>query len=264
MITLAEIAAALEETAPLTLQEPYDNTGWQVLARPAATACTGVLTCVDVTPAVVDEASALGYNLIVSHHPVLFRGVKQLVGATQPQRVVAQAIARGISIYSCHTAIDSARHGVSAQLAHRLGLTSVEVLEPKAADPHCGLGAIGTLPEPLTAIELAAKVKSAYASPVVRCSALMPHAPISVVALCGGSGSDLIPSAIARGAQAFVTSDTSHHAFVDFSPEIFIIDTGHFEAEKCTNDIFYHIIKEKFHNFAVTSAKADVNPIIYL
>lgn len=124
---IGEIIAAIESVAHPGFQEDWDNTGLQVGNR--LTECTGVLVCVDVTPAIVDEAVELGCNLIVSHHPLLFKGVKRLTGATPVEVSVMNAIAAGVSVYSCHTAIDNVPGGVSAAMARMLGIDVRRVLE---------------------------------------------------------------------------------------------------------------------------------------
>ncbi len=125
-----EIIRTIEKFAPPSLQEPWDNTGLQVGVLGAE--CTGVLICFDVTPEVVEEAIKLGYNLIISHHPLFFKGEKRLTGATPQQVCAINAISAGISIYSTHTASDSTKGGVSYLLAKRLGVTPMKVLSPLA------------------------------------------------------------------------------------------------------------------------------------
>lgn len=125
-----QVIKALENFAHPSLQESWDNTGLQV--GTLGQECTGVLICMDVTPAVVEEAVALDYNLIVSHHPLFFKGVKRLTGETPQQVAAMNAIAAGISIYSTHTAIDSTKGGVSYALARAIGVTPAKVLDPLA------------------------------------------------------------------------------------------------------------------------------------
>lgn len=127
---IGEILAAIEAVAPLTLQEEWDNCGLQVGNR--AQECTGVLVCVDATEATVAEATERGCNLIVSHHPLIFKGIKSLVGRTPVERTIIAAIRAGVSIYSSHTAMDNAPGGVSHAMAAKLG---VEVLRPLAPLP---------------------------------------------------------------------------------------------------------------------------------
>lgn len=122
------IIALIERFASPSLQEKWDNTGLQV-GSPLVE-CTGVLVCLDPTPAVVDEAIAAGCNLIISHHPLFFKPVKRLTGATMPEATALKAIAAGITIYSTHTACDSALGGVSYALAKILGIEPMRTLAP--------------------------------------------------------------------------------------------------------------------------------------
>lgn len=122
------IIAAIERMASPSLQEKWDNTGLQV-GSPLVE-CTGVLVCLDPTPAIVEEAKALGCNLIISHHPLFFKPVKRLTGATVPQATALAAISAGITIYSTHTACDSAQGGVSYALASALGIEPKRTLAP--------------------------------------------------------------------------------------------------------------------------------------
>ncbi len=132
-MTIGEILAQVEQFAPPAYQESWDNTGLQVGTRAAE--CSGVLLCVDVTPAIVEEAISKHCNLIISHHPLIFKGLKRITGATPVEVSVLNAIAAGVSIYSCHTAVDNTPGGVSYAMAERLGLTVRRALSPIA--PRC-------------------------------------------------------------------------------------------------------------------------------
>ena len=262
-MTINSIIGAIQEVAPTSLQEGYDNSGLQL--GDASKECTGILLCVDVTPERVDEAIARGCNLIVSHHPLLFHGLKQITGATPQQQAVIRAIEAGVAIYSAHTSLDNAPGGVSAWLARELGLNYTGPLCPISADmPQAGAGALTTAATPLTAAMLADRVKKACGSPVCRCTTPPQGAVITRIAMCGGSGGSMIPDAIAAGAQAYITSDVRYHDFLDYADRIFIIDIGHFESEECTKRIFYHIITQKFPNFAVHYSDSEKNPINYI
>ena len=129
MAKIKEIADALEMFAPLPLQDGFDNAGLQVGLT--ETEVTGVLLCLDVTEKIVDEAVALGCNLIVSHHPLIFSPLKKITGATYVERCVMKAMAAGIAIYSAHTNIDNAIGGVNYRIAEILGLKNLKVLVPK-------------------------------------------------------------------------------------------------------------------------------------
>ncbi len=126
---IKDIVCALERFAPLPLQDGWDNAGLQVGLTEAEV--TGALLCLDVTEAVVDEAVALGYNLIISHHPLIFGGLKSITGKSYVERCVMKAIRHGITICSHHTNMDNAMGGVNHRMAEKLGLTNLRFLAPK-------------------------------------------------------------------------------------------------------------------------------------
>ncbi|MDE6824358.1 MAG: Nif3-like dinuclear metal center hexameric protein [Duncaniella sp.] len=264
-VTLADIVGCIEDFASPGIQEKWDNTGWQLCPLPVSTPCTGAMLCLDVTPEVVAEAKAEGCNLIISHHPLIFKGLRHITGASPVERAVISAISGGIAVYSSHTALDSASEGVSHRLGSMLGLTGMAVLAPQPGSQSTGLGIAGDYAEPLTIGDFIDRVKEVYGAPVVRRSA-GPEGltAISRVALCSGSGGEFVTDAIAAGADAYITSDTRYHDFVDHGKEILMIDTGHYESEICTKSIFSDIISEKFPNFAVRQSRAEQNPVRYV
>ncbi|MDE6464188.1 MAG: Nif3-like dinuclear metal center hexameric protein [Muribaculaceae bacterium] len=127
---LSYVIAAIEEFAPRALQESWDNSGLQIGLPPGSDECTGVLLCVDVTEAIIAEAVEAGCNLVLSHHPLIFKGLKSLSGRTPSERAAAAAIRAGVAVYSAHTSLDSTRGGVSYAMAERLGARVLHVLEP--------------------------------------------------------------------------------------------------------------------------------------
>lgn len=129
-MTIAGIIQQLEQWAPPALQEDYDNCG--LLTGHAQWPCTGVLVSLDVTPDVVTEARERNCNLIVAHHPILFRGVKRLTGADYVQETLISAIKADIAIYAIHTNLDNVLHGVNGAMARRLQLTNCRILVPKS------------------------------------------------------------------------------------------------------------------------------------
>ena len=264
-MTLADIVQTIEAYASPALQESWDNTGWQIAPTDISDQCSGVMLCLDVTPAVVDEARARGCNLIISHHPLIFRGLRHITGATPAERAVIDAIRSGIAIYSSHTALDSAPGGVSYELGTLLGLTGMRPLAPSATGiAGAGLGVIGTAPGGcITRDALIADVKRVYSAPRVRVTAGRPG-DIRTIALSSGSGGEFITTAVTLGADAYITSDVRYHDFLDHGREILIIDTGHFESEICTKSIFSRIISQKFPNFAVHMATCEHNPVEYI
>ncbi|WP_300728357.1 Nif3-like dinuclear metal center hexameric protein [uncultured Bacteroides sp.] len=126
---IKEVVSALEMFAPLPLQNGFDNAGLQIGLTDAEAA--GALLCLDVTEAVVDEAIEKGCNLIVSHHPLLFKGLKSITGHDYVERCVMKAIKHDIVIVSMHTNLDNAPQGVNYKIAEKIGLKNLQVLEPK-------------------------------------------------------------------------------------------------------------------------------------
>ncbi len=132
MIKLKEITRTLERLAPLSFQESYDNSGLQV--GDPEMEINGILITLDVTEEVVEEAAVSGFNLILSHHPVIFGGLKSLTGRSAAERIVLEAIKKGIAIYSGHTNFDAVMGGVNTALANRLGLQDQKILDPRKGE----------------------------------------------------------------------------------------------------------------------------------
>lgn len=127
---IKELIDALEAWAPRSLQEDYDNCGLQV--GDAGAEVDAALVCLDCTEAVVEEAARLGCGLIISHHPVIFRGLRSLSGGGHVERTVLAAIRHGVALYAIHTNLDNVIDGVNGEIAARLGLAGLQVLDPKA------------------------------------------------------------------------------------------------------------------------------------
>ena len=126
---IAEIINHLENIAPPALQEDYDNAG--LLTGNAGWNCTGVLCTLDSTEAVVEEASAQNCNLIIAHHPIIFRGLKKITGKNYVEKTIISAIKNDIAIYAIHTNLDNIIYGVNHKIADRLGLQHRQILLPK-------------------------------------------------------------------------------------------------------------------------------------
>lgn len=127
-VTVSEVIRELEQLAPPALQESYDNAGIQC-GEPSAVV-TGVLITLDLTPEVVDEAIALGCNLVIAHHPVIFGSLKKITGATPTGRVLLKAIRHQITLYAAHTNLDNVTGGVNTMIARKLGLRHTRILQP--------------------------------------------------------------------------------------------------------------------------------------
>ncbi len=363
--TINDIINCIEEVAPTSLQESWDNCGLLVGSR--FDRATSALITLDVTEAVIDEAIDNQCNLVITHHPVIFSGIKKLTGKTDSERAIIKAIRNHIAIYAAHTNIDVASNGVSQKMAQVLGLKGIKVLAPQKGllkklvvfvplshadqvrkaffeagagtlgqydscsfnvpgtgtfrggpgtspfigekgefhsepeirietvvptflaakvvaamieahpyeevaydlypieNPHpgIGLGVIGTLEEPIEALEFLEKVKKAFACTALKYSPLLPG-KIKAVALCGGAGSSLIPDALRSSADVFITGDVKYHQFFEAENRIILVDIGHYESEQFTKELFFEIVTNKFPKFALRLSKTQTNPVNYL
>ena len=264
-VLVRDVIDVIRGFAPERVQESWDNSGLCVGDENAAV--TGVLVGFDCTPELVDEAAECGANLIVTHHPLIFGGLKRITPDDGVGLAVMKAIRAGISIYSAHTSADKVVGGVSWAMARRLSLEDVSILDPDRAvssDGHeYGLGIVGNLPESVPVEEIVKTVKEAFRIPVVKSSRLWPGLMVSRVAACGGSGSSLIAKARSAGAQLYLCGDISYHHF--FTPEGFVVmDVGHYESEVDIVDILFSLIRKNFHTFAVRVTRLDyTNPTYY-
>ena len=256
-----EVAGAIEEFAPLGLQESYDNSGLNVGSPDAEV--SGVLICVDVTDEVVDEALAVGANLIVSHHPLLFHPLRRLVGGDPAQRIAARCVIAGISLYAAHTNLDSADGGMSHALGRRLGLRDMRLLCPHAPGGHTGYGVVGELAEAVPILRFLSEVKRSLRCGAIRYSPLCRNT-VSRVALSTGAGASLIEAAAGAKADVYLSADFKYNDFFGPDGRLVVADVGHFESEYCAIDLLYDIITKKIANFAVRKSERSVNPINYL
>ncbi len=259
---ISEVVDALERFAPLPLQEGFDNAGLQVGLT--GEEVSGVLLCLDVTEKVVDEAVALGCNLIVSHHPLIFHALKRISDTDYVQRTVIKAIENKIAVVSMHTNYDNAMNGVNFKIAEKMSLSDCRFFAPKTVEGiECGSGVIGTLLESMSAEEFIYMLKSTFDVECVQCNQLLRR-KIEKVAICGGAGSFLLQDAIANGADAFVTGEMHYHEYFGREQEIQIAVIGHYQSEQYTNEIFKSIIVEKCPGVKTYLTKTNTNPIIYL
>ena len=254
---VGDITQALEQFAPLCIQEGWDNSGLCIGAPEDEV--HGVLIGFDCTPELIDEAVEKGCDLVVTHHPLIFKGLKRIQGGEPVTDAVIKAVRAGVAVYAAHTTADKVIAGVSGAMARRLGLTDIAVM---ADEGGYGLGAVGTLPRPMTGEEAIAYVKEKFGLKTVRAS--KPVDRVEKVAMCGGSGSSEIDAARATGAQLYISGDISYHHF--FQPEGFmVLDIGHFESEVDIVGILFKVIREKFPTFAVRISDnlGRSNPVRY-
>lgn len=271
-VKIYQVVDALEHYAPLPLQEGYDNAGLQV-GLTEAVEVSGALLCLDVTEDVVDEAIQKGCNLIVSHHPLIFRKLARISDENYVQRTVRKAIKNDITIVSMHTNMDAAKGGVNFKIAEKLGLRNLRFFggEKEIDGVKGGEGVIGEITDEtdtlhadgIAADDLVLMLRERFQAECVQCNQLLRR-PIRKVALCGGAGSFLLDAAIAAGADAFITGEMHYHEFFGHEQEIQICVIGHYQSEQFTSEIFRSIITEKCPGVKCEISEINTNPIIYL
>ena len=254
--------SALERFAPLPLQESWDNAGLQVGLT--ETEVSGALLCLDVNERIVDEAIRKGCNLIVSHHPLLFRGLKTISDLTDVQRTVMKAIENRLCVISMHTNMDDAKGGVNFRIALKLGLNDVQFFASKLVDGiEAGSGVVGKLAEPMAADDFILKVKKTFGVECAMCNELLRR-PVSKVAICGGAGDFLLDEALKTGADAFITGEMHYHQYFGYEQQIQICVIGHYQSEQFTSEVFQEIIQEACPGVKTCIAETCTNPILYI
>ena len=262
-MNIKQITDFLESYAPLQYQESYDNCG--LIVGDDKTEIKGALITLDCTEAVIDEAIAKGCNLVIAHHPIIFRGLKKLNGSNYIERTVIKAIKNNIAIYAIHTNLDNVHNGVNAKIAEKLGLINCKVLSLKQEvnSDLVGSGIIGELETPVNTEVFLESLKIKMQTKCIR-HTLIVKEKIQRVAVCGGSGSFLLNNAKVEKADVFITADFKYHEFFDAENKIVIADIGHYESEQFTKDLIYDLLVKNFTKFAVRLSKVNTNPIKYL
>jgi len=263
---IGQITEALENWAPISFQEDYDNCG--LLVGNPMTNCTGVLCSLDCTEAVIDEAIEKGCNLIVSHHPIIFKGIKQFDQQNYVSRTVLKAIHNNIALYAMHTNLDSILDGVNKTLADSLNLQNRRILAPKPGivDKNglaIGSGLIGELPIASEGASFLNWVKKTLNIEVIKHTKILEK-PLKTIALCGGSGSFLIENALAHNADCFITSDLKYHDYFEADSRLLLVDIGHWESEHQVPALIVAHLTGKFPTFAVLQSLVCTQPITYL
>lgn len=257
-LRLKDLLRTLEEWAPLSRQENYDNAGL-ILGR-CGSEIDRALICFDLTPEVVDEAVEKNAQLIISHHPAIFRGVKKIDPDSRLGYMLRLSLQHDIAWYAMHTNLDNTPTGVNVFLAEKLAMTQTCPLVPTDNDPQVGAGLIGVLPAPLQEKALLEKLKELTGVHCIRHSGFTGR-QIRTLALCGGSGGGFIGAAVARKADVYITGDLKYHDFTDAVPDTWLVDIGHFESEQFVKELIYEYITEKFPNFAAHISERSVNPV---
>ncbi len=244
-LTVGEMYDALDTRIPRTLSCPWDNDGLACCPDPAAPV-TGILVALDATEDAVTLATETGCNVILTHHPLLFKGLKAVTGVDTGSRKVIRMVRAGIAAMSFHTRLDALDGGVNDILAARLGLSNLTPFGDDDNPARAPIGRVGELPEAVSLEDFAATVKSVLSVPETLGGACREHLepaapavtyvgcgkPVRRVAVLGGSGQDDLDAAIAIGADTYVTGELRYHQLCD-APygEINLVRAGHYFTE---------------------------------
>ncbi len=259
MSTVSDAIAFLEEFAPPMLAESWDNVGLLVGRRDCV--LKKVMTCLTLTPDVAQEAVTEGVQLIVAHHPVLFRGTKTISDSTSEGRMLLTLIEKKIAVYSPHTSFDSAQTGVNQQLATSFGLNDVLPIRPTEVGGSIGSGRLGTLTNAISLNEFLGVVRiAANAAYVEYCGQL--NASVQQVAVACGSAAEFMEDAITLGCDTFVTGEARFHsALAARDRGVNLILLGHYSSERPAVESLAGMMADAFAGTEVFASRVETDPL---
>ncbi len=264
-LLLADIINALERMAPPSLAEAWDNVGLQIgdLRR----RIDSVWVALDSGPDVVAAACRFQVDLLITHHPLFFRPVKQIATDTPSGAVIELAVRHGLAIYCLHTNLDAVAGGLNDLLAHRLGLRRLGPLMPPggASDSRRhGIGRVGTLSRAMPLVDLAREVKQRLGAATVRMAG-DPDLRVKRVAVATGSGGSLVGDFLKTDAHAFISGDLRYHEVRDIEyARRGVVDVGHFHSEHLMVDAMVQRLRRAFsrrhRRFQVQACSLEKDP----
>ena len=246
-IPIDRVCQFLAAAAPLKLAEDWDNVG--LLFGDRSASAKRLMTCLTITPDVVDEAIERNVDLIIAHHPLPFRPLPRLTTDQIPGQMLWRLAGHQIAVYSAHTAYDSALDGINAQWCSRLNLVDVRPLTPASPDTNAnargdretndessetvlGSGRCGRLPETKTLFGLIAEIAKTIPTGDLRFVG-KPDRPIQKVAFGCGSGGSFLSPAIRLGCEVLVTGEATFHTLLEArSRDTAMILVGHYHSER--------------------------------
>jgi dinuclear metal center YbgI/SA1388 family protein len=260
MVPIRDVCARLEAIAPVRLAEDWDNVGLLVgdPLRPARR----VMTCLTVTPESVKEAVDGEVDLIVTHHPFPFRPLQRITTATTVGRLLWRVAGAGISIYSPHTAWDSASSGINQQLAEGLALSDIQPLTPRPLEPdQLGSGRCGLWRESLTLAEAVARVKQFLGVARVQCVGASDDAIARVALGCGSAGS-FLPVAQQADCQLLIAGEANFHTCLEAQAlGIAMLLVGHYASERFAMETLAADLQAHFPDVQIWASRRETDPL---
>ncbi|ACV79607.1 Nif3-like dinuclear metal center hexameric protein [Nakamurella multipartita] len=275
MTRLRDVLHTLETAYPAALAEHWD-TGIGLTCGDPDEPVTGIRLAVDVDPATVQETIDAGAQLLLTHHPLLFRPLQSVAADSAKGALVHRMIRAGVAHVAAHTNADTAVGGVNDALAAVLGLGGTRPLVPHDGGPEqgsdrgseqhgvTGSGRVGVLPQPMTLTEFAAHAARRLPATVggVR-AAGRPDRPIRTVAVCGGAGDSYLSAAADAGADVYLTSDLRHHVvaeFVDVPGNPAVVDVAHWAGEWPWLPVAADLLRAAHPELTVTVSTTRTDP----
>ncbi|QDV48240.1 Nif3-like dinuclear metal center hexameric protein [Gimesia fumaroli] len=265
MSSVAEIQDYLVHLAPLDLAESWDNVG--LLMGDPAQKVNQILTCLTLTPDVAAEAISAGADLIISHHPILFRPVQQITSTSVEGKMLLDLIQAKIAVYSPHTSYDSAERGINWQLANLLGLEEIGVLRPivsaseESGEEERGAGRFGTLPAEFSLPQLNQLIKQA-----LKVSSLQfvgePDLRIRRIGIACGAAAEFLKDAHYHDCQVLLTGEARFHACLEARAlGMGLILPGHYATERPAMEQMAQLLQQQFPDLKIGASQQETDPL---
>lgn len=260
MIKVNNIINEMELLAPTYLKEDFDNVGLMVGDKNKEV--KKVLLALDCTLKVIEEAKKENVELIITHHPLIFKRPSSITTDTLQGKKIIELIKNDISLYSSHTNLDSVENGLNDTIVSILGFDNFKILEKNKRDDKAGLGRIVSLNESIQLEDLISKIKKSLNINNLR--VVKGKDKVDKIAIINGSGQDFIGKAVALGADCIITGDTTYHFASDYKEmEISILDVGHFASEQITFFNVMENLKEKFKDVEFITSTVEEDPFSF-
>lgn len=259
MTKVIDIAKEIEKFAPKFLMEDYDNVG--LIVGDENKKIKKVLLALDCTNEVIKEAISFNYDLIITHHPLLFKSPKNIIKGDLIGNKVITLVKEDIALYSCHTNLDSAKNGINQTIVNMLGFNSSQIIEPNESGKYKdgGLGRLVRLEKEILLCDVIKLVKENLNIENMR--VVRGCEKVKILAIINGSGQDLFYKAKSLGADCIITGDTTYHFASDFKEmKISIIDAGHFSTEYLVFLKTLEFLKEKFIEIEFSASEKCKDP----
>lgn len=256
---IKDVANYIEKLAPVNIACDWDNVG--LIVGNLNDEVKKIMVTLDVDRFVVNEAAKEGVNLIVSHHPLMFNPIRKLTSQDEFQSVLIELVKNGISLYSAHTNLDSARGGLNDFLAQKMGLTNTKVLDVTGENElgEYGFGRFAKLYKEERLIDIVRKCKETFELDAVKyCGD--DNRVIKTVAVNSGGGSSSMEKCFENNIDLFITGDFKYNTIREaYERGLAVIDAGHYNTEKIVMDLFYDYLSKQFNDVPIIKSKSNID-----